>query len=268
MGNGIILKKGGSIFRFFKQAFLSWQPNSGFFFRNAYLSFKDSNYKYSILKRNFELRKTINNQRVLIIGSGLSANELSHIPEDVKILTCNIGPRILLNKGINRKIDLYFCATLMGGHKNENVMELLSKCKINLFIIKRKDLRKNWVNVKKVYHECIRKCIKDSGNDNYYLNKLIGPDKLGQIQRDVMGNRWTSSGLRLLQYALYFQAKEIYIIGVDIDEEGYFWGRKNVNEHLFIDRDFIEIVSRRYKHIYSAAKNSPITHYLKYKPLF
>ena len=247
------------------QAFLSWPLRIGCLFKIIGITIKASPYRYSVLKRNSELNKVIKNQRVLIIGSGPSANELKYIPRDVKILTCNIGPRLLLEKEINREIDLYYCArgVLGKGHKNESVIDLFSKLKINLFIIYNTKLIKKHYNLKKTY----AKCIKDKGFNDYYLNKLIEPQKREEIKSPFLNNNRTSAGVRLLQYALYFKAKEIYLIGIDINEEGYFWGRNNIHEHLCIDKNFIEIVSKKYNNVYSASENSPIVRYVKYKPL-
>jgi hypothetical protein len=217
------------------------------------------------LIRNLRLSKIIKNQRVLIVGSGLSANELNAIPSDVKILTCNIGPRLLLDKKINRVIDIYWCAkgVLDGDHKNEGAIDLLSKLKINLFISCNSSLLKEYSCLEKTYSHFI----KDKGKNNYYLKKLIKPHTIEEIEDSFYHNKKTSTGLRLLQYALYFKAKEIYLIGIDINEEGYFWGRKNVYKHLIIDKNFIKIVSKKYNNIYSASETSPIVRYVNYKPL-
>lgn len=259
-----------NIFRKSKELILAgvstFSLKMGHLFKVMRVNINKSPYRYSVLKRNFELKKLIENQRVLIIGSGMSANELKYIPKDVKILTCNFSPRLLLDKGICREIDLYYCAlgVLDKGSKNENIIDLLLKLKINLFIIynpklirKFKDLRKNYT-----------KCIKDRGSNNYYLDRLLGPQEIDKITNySLANNSRTSTGVRLLQYALYFKAKEIYLIGIDVNEDGYFWGKNNTHEHLCIDKSFIEIVSKKYSNIYSAAENSPIVRYIKYKPL-
>ncbi|OGX16055.1 MAG: hypothetical protein A2166_05440 [Omnitrophica WOR_2 bacterium RBG_13_41_10] len=251
--------------RYFWQAFLSWPLRRiDCLFEIIGVNIEAGQYGYTALRRNSALKKIIKNQRVLIIGSGTSANELKYIPSDVKILTCNVGPRILLYKGINKVIDLYYCVpgVIEGDHKNENVIDLVLRFKINLFIYPAKWI-KSFIDIKKT---CV-KCIKDHGFNDYYLNKIMGPLKTEEIKRSFLSNNRTSSGVRLLQYALYSQAKEIFLLGIDINEEGYFWGRKNIHEHLSIDKDFIEFVSHKYNNIYSASRKSPIMRYVKYKPL-
>ena len=200
----------------------------------------------------------------MIIGSGPSANELKYVPKDVKILTCNVGPRLILDKKIDRVIDLYYCvpSAIEGDHKKEDVIGILSRCRINLFIYPAKWI-KNISRLKKIYS----KCVKDYAFNDYYLNKLIGPQKTEEIKRSFLSNNRTSSGIRLLQYALYAKAREIFLIGIDIDQRGYFWGRSNTHDHLDIDRNFIEIVSKKYNNIYSGSENSPVVRYVKYKPL-
>jgi hypothetical protein len=252
--------------KYFRPTFESWLLKIRYFFKVIRVNINKSPYRYSVLKRNSELKKIIKNQKVLIIGSGHSAQDLEYIPMGFRILTCNIGPRLLLDKGINKEIDLYYCArgVLSKGYKNGDIIGLLLKFRINLFIIydtklvsKFKDLKKNYA-----------KCIKDMGSSDYYLNRLIGPQKTEEIKDySLAKNSRTSTGVRLLQYALYFKAKEIYLIGIDIDEKGYFEGSNNIHEHLYIDNNFIKIVSKKYNNIYSASENSPIVRYIKYKPL-
>lgn len=250
--------------RYLWQAFLFWPLRIECLFKIIRINIKSGYYGFSALRRNSELKKIIKNQRILIIGSGPSANELENIPGDFKILTCNIGPRILLDKKISKVIDIYYCVpgAIEGGHSNENVINLLSKFKINLFIYPTKWIKNN-SSLKKVYS----RCVKDYAFNDYYLNKLIGPRKTEEIKINLLSNNRTSSGLRLLQYALYSKAKEIFLIGIDINQEGYFWGKSNIHDHLCIDRNFMEIVSKKYNNVYSAAKNSPVVRYVKYKPL-
>jgi tetratricopeptide (TPR) repeat protein len=136
---------------YFWQAFLSWPLRIGCLYKIMRITIKASPYRYSALKRNAKLNPIIKNQRVLIIGSGPSANDLKSIPKDVKILTCNIGPRLLLDKKFNREIDIYFSGkgSLGEGHKNEGVIDLLSKFKINLFVFFNKKTIKKHGQLKK-----------------------------------------------------------------------------------------------------------------------
>ena len=255
--------------KYFWQAFLAWPLSMDSLLKVINLNIMTNPYGYSSFKRNSALKKLIKNQRVLIIGSGPSANELTYIPDDIKVFTCNVGPRILLEKKLNKAIDLYYCAkgVISGNHKNENVIDILLKFKIGLFIISGNELNKKNSKHKELYDKCIDAYHKDKGINNYYLNKLIGPDKTEEIKRYALSNNRTSAGLRLLQYALFFKARQIYLVGIDISEGGYFWGRNNIHEHLHIDKKFIGIVSKKYNNIYSAAEKSPILNYIKYRAL-
>ena len=250
--------------RYFWQSFFACPLRIGCLFKINRLNIKSGLYGYSAFKRNLELKRVLKNQRVLIIGSGPSANELKNIAQDIKILTCNIGPRILLDKKIRQEIDLYYCVpgAFEGSHKDENTIGLLSKFKIDLFIYPTKWIKNNSI-LKKIY----AKGVQDNAFNDYYSKKLVGPQKTEEIKSSFLSNNRTSSGVRLLQYALFAQAKEIYLIGIDIDEKGYFWDRSNIHDHLAIDKNFIEVVSKKYNNIYSASKNSLITSYVKYKPL-
>jgi hypothetical protein len=245
-------------------AFLSWPLGVRPLAKIIRINIKSGHYGYGALRRNRAIKKILRDQRVLIIGSGPSANDLSHVPGDVKIATCNIGPRILLDKGIDRRIDLYYCVpgAVEGDHKSEKIINILSKLKINLFVYPTKWI-KNDDNLKKVY----TKCVKDYMFNDYYLIKLIGPQETEEIKKNPLFSNVTSSGVRLLQYALYAKAKEIFLLGIDLNEEGYFWGKKNKHDHLSIDKKFIERVSKKYNNIYSASKDSPIVRYVGYKPL-
>lgn len=215
------------------------------------------------LKKYPEIQKIIRGQRVLILGSGPSADALRSIPEDVKILICNASPKLLIDKKINRRVDLYYGVenVINSLHKSADIPRLLSIVKPKVFITN----NPRGIERRKEYEGCYDLLIKDDTRNNYYLRKLISPFKLGTIS----GKSWpaTSTGIRLLQYALYFGAKEIYTSGIDLGGGGYFWGEKNTTSHSGIDHEFMKIISKKYKNVYSASKKSPITNYIKYKKL-
>ncbi len=215
---------------------------------------------YFILKNNKIFEELIRNKRVLLLASAPSANDikLEDIPEDVKILTCKAAPRLFLDKKYHRDIDLYM---VYGGKMKQDpsLIELLKKIKTKVFVI---DDRR-YMEKKKELKNFYSVMIWDRNDNNYYLKKLIQPYTF----RSIIGTSLprTSTGMRLLQYALYFGAKEIYLAGIDISEGGYFWGEKNVHHHLDIDNNFMKIVSKKYDNIYSLSKNSPITQYIPFK---
>lgn len=223
------------------------------------ISFALSVYLY--LRYRSTLFRLIRNRRILIVGSGPSASELEDVPKDVLIFTCNRGLKLFLASAINRKVDLYLCQT--GGMTDtyKDVETLLVKVKTSIFVINKPGFIRRKENLEGSYS----KIVEDKVQYNYYLRRLIKPYTLRQIKGRYAA--FTSSGMRLLQYALFYRAKEIYLIGVDIDQAGYFWKKKNLHWHMDIDREFIRIVSGKHNNIYSASKRSAITEYLKYRRL-
>jgi hypothetical protein len=195
---------------------------------------------------NKDLKKLIKNQRVLVLGSGPSKKDLLNIPKDVRIFTCNMGPEI-----IDREIDVYYCEK---DCLNNKIRSLLSKINIKYFISD----SKNTLRSKNV------KFIKDYKRNTFYLRNIIYPMTINDFMKDLYNT--PSSGVRLIQYALYLNAKEIFIIGLD----GGTACRSTdlgIDPHQPADSKFKEIISKKYKNIYSASKNSPITKYLEYKEL-
>jgi len=212
------------------------------------------------------LRKLIRNRRVLIIGSGPSARELENIPEDVLVFCCNRSPKVLIDKKIDKIIDLY--TTSLPNIEYDmvpdyGIRKIVKNSKINLFIFD--DIE----YAKEVFKDNFSTLIYDSHKDNFYLKKLINPIKINQIKGNSI-YKWASTGMRLLQYALYFGAKEIYIIGIDLNDLGQFDGYADEYRrmHFDIDYNFLQVIVKKYNNIYSASENSSITEYIPYKVLF
>ena len=221
-------------------------------------------FKYDPIRRSL-----IENKRVLIIGSGPSASELEEITDDMVVLTCKRAPRLFEDKKISRSIDLFLCCknTI---RRNNSIEDMLQKIKTNLLVID--DLR--YARSRKKLRGSYSRLIADDAKDNFYLKRLIEPHRLQEFRSNppiYNGSpkmlQHVSSGVRLLQYALYFKANEIYLIGVDLNNEGYFWGEPKKQKHLEIDRFFLSVVSKKYKNVYSLSKTSPILKYLPYKSL-
>lgn len=223
----------------------------------------DTIYKIKFLfnfkKMKLQLDKKIKNQRILILGSGPSAMDLKNIPSDVKVFTCKRGPEILVNNNLNKDIDLYYCRKiyfLKEISKNLSLFNIISKAKIDLFITDNVELVKSICNC----------AIWDRSKNNYFLKKLIKPKKIKDIGKN--GLHRTSIGSRLLQYAVFFQAREIYLIGIDLGEGGHFWNeRTRLSGHTPIDLNFIKLMSKKYGNIYSISKKSPITRYIPFKEM-
>lgn len=215
-----------------------------------------------VVKNYSNVVNLIKNKRILILGAGNSANDLEKIPKDVIILSCNLSPQILINKKINRKIDLYFCTRRIILDKGTDIISnLLSKVKVNIFITD----YPRWIKKREDLREFYEKTVRDRGENNFYLKELIKPYQINQIRGKSLNH--TSSGMRLLQYALYFKAKEIYLIGIDGLRGTYFTGKMNKKTHLDIDNNFMKIVSNKFENVYSASRSSPITKYVPHKKL-
>jgi uncharacterized Rossmann fold enzyme len=216
--------------------------------------------RYLYLTHRALLKKLIENKKVLIIGSGPSAQELERIPTDVSILTCNKGSRLFVEKNFNREIDLFLC------HRSatddyKDIEDLLPQIRVHIFITD--DL--NYIRKKEKLNRTYVTLLRDYNNNNYYLKRLIKPCNLKQIKAShLLG---TSSGMRLLQYALFFGAKEIYLIGIDLGDVRYFWGKEEGStkgQHVEIDESFLKIVAKKYKNIYSLSRKNPITKFVTY----
>ncbi len=212
------------------------------------------------LGKNKKFVECIKNKKVLILGSGPSIKDLKKIPKDVVILTCNSGPKILTNKKIDREIDVYYLPReaywdYIG--RGMDLKDLLKGHKIKHFI--------SDFNIDEGHY-----ILKDNTLNNYYLKKLISPMKLSNMLKRLNLPGGYSSGIRLLQYALYFGAKEVYLIGMDGGFGHHFWAKDKGGykfPHAKSDQEVIKILSKKYKNIFSASKNSPATNFVKYKKL-
>ena len=225
------------------------------------LSFKIILRYFRSMRRNLIMKKLIRGKRVLIIGSGPSAKNLKKIPDDVLVFTCKLAVKLFAEKNLG-KIDLYFNYGSAIKRDYDHLIKYFPKTKVGFFLTDDID----YVKTKKEFFSKVPQLISDSGQNNYYLKRLIKPYNINQIMGRSLAPH-ASSGMRLLQYALFFKAKEIYLIGVDLGNSGHFYGGKFKWRHQDIDENFMKIVSKKYKNIYSASKNSPITKYIKYKKL-
>ena len=103
----------------------------------------------------------------------------------------------------------------------------------------------------------------DDGRDSFYIERLIAPHTVADI-RGGGHHRCTSSAGRLLQYALFFGAREVYLIGMDFGRGDYFFGHANFNitKHALIDENFVKIIAERYDNVFSLSPRSPVKEYL------
>ena len=212
------------------------------------------------------LKRLIKSKKVLIVGSGLSAAELEKIPSDVLIFTCNAGLNLFVKKSLKDTIDLLFCQRKLISANYNGVVESMKRIRVKVwltddpqYVRKRKDLDGFYDSL-----------FFDHAFNNYCLKRLIRPYQVTEI-KGASRTGWTSAGILLLQYALFFEASEIYVIGLDFGRAGYFWGDP-VNpakwHHYDIDENFVQLVSRKYHNIYSLSKNSPIAKHIPYKSFY
>jgi len=213
-----------------------------------------------IMENIYVLRRLIHGNKILILGSGPSSAELDDIPDDVKIFTCNRGPKLLLQKGIARKIDL-FMSTKGKINRVRMAEDFLKDVLVDHYAID----NQKFIEDHPLLDTTKSTVLYDDGMDDIYLKHLMAPLQT----KDICGTSfhpWTSTGMRLLQYALYFGAAEVYLIGIDLGKEGYFWG-ENRSEwlHHDIDENFIQIMSERHSNIFSLSQKSPIIGYIPAK---
>lgn len=204
------------------------------------------------------LKEMISGRKILVLGSGPSASGFESLPEDVLLFTCNATPRLLKEKKYQRPIDLYLTRTKALSKDYPDSEKLITEITANIFITDdRSHIRKL-----KMPDTTFKKLLADHQKDNYYLKKIIYPTRIEQIKTDDV--TWTSAGLRLLQYALRFNAKEIYLLGIDLGADEYFWGGRFLHKHS-MDQKFMKIVSKRFENVFSLSPESPITKYIPFK---
>ena len=254
-----------SIYRYLKRSYFNLQCMIHYHFKN-----------------NPSLKRLIKGKKILIVGCGASARELDEVPRDAKVFTCKAGLKLFLDKKFDQVIDLYLFEKMRDEKtititenkhsekkivfaKNKFTEELFGKVKIKLFVTK----NINYVRRKKEWEKVYSELLYDAGENNYFLKTLIKPYRIKEIVGNST-NPCTSSGMRLLQYALYFGAKEVYLIGIDFGKGGFFWGGTSnyiVTGHSAIDENFIKIVSKKHHNIYSLSEKSPIAKYIPCKKM-
>src|SRR5262249_46645056 len=204
------------------------------------------------------LRTLIAGRRVLVLGTGPSANDLQSIPEDVVILTCKLGPEILADKNLQRTVDLYYYANIRadraGRDKRLHLASVVRGARIGTLVCESLLTLADVLPLKSRYAQLLL----DFRSNQFLLRRLIAPKRIADI-RGRSFCPWTSTGARLIQYALYFGAREISMIGIDLGQNGYSSGRSmRTWYHEDIDRNFLELMSKRHDHVYSLSPNSPI----------
>jgi hypothetical protein len=141
--------------------------------------------------------------------------------------------------------------------------DLLRKVKTRLLVID--DPR--YIRRERRFYGIYEHLLRDDGKHNDYLKSLIRPQGVRTI-RGGSFHPWTSTGIRLLQYALYFGAAEIYLTGIDFGNDGYFWGQNEDKWlHDDIDENFLKIADAKFGNIFSASRKTPLTRHVPHRRL-
>ncbi len=204
------------------------------------------------------LRRLIQGKRVLVLGAGHSARDLLRIPSDVVVLSCNMGPLMLLEKKLKPRVDLYLVNRAAFRNYDNALITLLRRIEIGALVTRELEYIHSLGDV--VLYEHI---LHDrSTRSTFYLEDLISPSPVSAIleQDNTM---FTSTGVTLLQYALFFNAREIYLAGIDLDIDvrghvlvpskalGYHY-------HRGPDRKFFAWMVDHYRNVFSLSADSPI----------
>ncbi|MDP3921186.1 MAG: hypothetical protein Q8R76_10335 [Candidatus Omnitrophota bacterium] len=206
------------------------------------------------------LRKLIEGRKVLIIGAGQSAAELGAIPGGVAVFTCNAGLGLLAEREFKGVVDLYYYHKRRDKWKTRGMEASVVKARINVLVMNNLRHIKDETRLQNAYS----KAIADYNRNNFYLKRLIKPYRANDLKANDV--TWSSAGMRLLQYALYFKAAEIYLIGIDMTD-GYYWGEENARIQTQFDENLMKVLSRKFHNIYTLSKDSAMANYVPYKPL-
>jgi hypothetical protein len=205
------------------------------------------------------LKPMIAGQRVLIVGTGPSAAELGPIPDDVRVLTCKDGLSLFATRTQRSRVDVYSCIRSRL-QTDARLAELLERTRPTVLMSNDLSYVRRRRNLQGLYSTLVY----DSGDDSTVLRKLIAPlsieDICGRARRAKI-----STGMRLLQHALYFGARRIYLIGLDFGRDGYVWGERTADRpwnHADIDENFIRRMATLHDNIFSLSSRSPVTEYV------
>lgn len=194
------------------------------------------------------LRSLIQGREVLILGSGPSANAVKYIPDQIMVMTCNQGFEIYKKISPDKPVGLF----LITNSKIKRIPAILEDLK---------QIGSKFIgidNPKKLAHffkPADNRIFKDDGMSSGMLRSLI-PNYTEREYRGKSVHPWTSSGIRLLQYALYFGAKKIYLSGIDFGAGGYAWGKGLHGPwvHHDLDQNVCRAIAKKYTHVFSLSQ--------------
>lgn len=218
-----------------------------------------SNY-YWRLKKEKALWKLLKGKKVLILGQSPNLEEMKHLPSDHVLMACNQSA-ILAASGILKKpFDLYLGQQSI--LETRKMKRMVPKIKSNYFLTD----NLSYVQKTKELHSAYQLLLYDDGTDTQYLKKLTQPLPISDISS--LEKPYLSPELRLVNFALHFDAKEINLLGFRFHDEVYFSNKRNKQgHHADIDKNFLDIISTKHKHLYSVSPNSPFNEYLPYRDI-
>lgn len=216
------------------------------------------------------LYKLIQGKRVLILGGGPSAEELTHIPEDVLVLSCNTAPGILIEKTISHPLNLYLANKNTIGDYEGRIEEILPHFSIDVFVSRDVSYIQNTLK-----HISFKHLLLDrfAGNkSNYGIQRVFGYDFPWE-EVNKTARKSPSSGVGLLLYALCYEAKEIYLAGIDLDTQGSAFTKRaedvkgDTFSHQPLDTAVAKKTKKRFSNIYVISSTSPLTSLFPFKKL-
>jgi hypothetical protein len=210
---------------------------------------------------SLHLSKKLAGKKVLLVGSGPSANILKNmtIPSEYSILSVNLAPN---NLPSDAPLSAYITQSFARAESNGGVDTILKTRSIETLL----------TNTNRI-HSCTERQdavhIVFNPRDTYYSR----PMPLTIAERYHLAQQgqhvFPSSGIQLLQYALSFGASEIYLIGIDVQETVEYTEESSypdqdihapkINKHYHIDKRILQHNAKKYKTIYSATSSSAIS---------
>lgn len=211
------------------------------------------------------LEDLIKGKKVLILGSGPSAQMIQnlHIPNNTVVMAANLAPKLIPKN----HISVYITTNLAMSESLGEIANILKTHSFDTIIVNNRKV----INVETTNAENI---ITFDPKDNNYLIKLLN-HRLNLKKRisfkcaQKSQHLFLSSGMQLLQYALFFGASEILLAGIDTKplvtystETTYkSISKHKKNNHFMIDSLFIEFCSLEYNNISVLSKSSPLFEY-------
>lgn len=216
------------------------------------------------------LFRALNQKRVLVLGSGASAEVVKSIPEDMLLLCCNSSPLLLLKRNLQHRINVLLAETHLYFRYRSAMEEFIPRLKVDLLLTTYPEVLKK---LQEVQANCLQ-VLQAPGLD-WFCDSLLAPSSRKGLVRDVPlmnPQLLPSSGVRLMMYALACGASEIYLAGIDFWESEYFEGhmplRRQIGEyHKSVDMYLAEFLARETVSVCVASQKSFATSYFPYREL-